>query len=495
MQSLALNKNATDKIRDPDKLTIILFSLLSLYFLGKTLYFALNIGINISPDEITWFGRSLVFSKFFFLPTDSPSTYEFGLVTHNPYLYTWLMGKLVHLNFFALSDLIFLRCMNICIGLGTLWFGWKTILMLTDKNTTRLLFVVLCTNTLMLSFLNSFVSYDNLVNFFAVTSLYFLLSYFQHKTISHFLICVLLLLAGCLTKLSFLPFAVLVFIVFMLKEFRGLGELTTELKSCFLFKDTQRTALMALCLFLLALNLDLYLGNVIKYKSISPSPEAVIGLENAMQNRVFARGHIVSLFKENKLTLTDARRMAAAKIKHEGDRYGTFLLLNQAAKEKQQNNPLRFDRFHYAFPWLDLAMSKTFGIMGHKGMEKTGTSLIPYLLIFLLAAGLMIRKFELSDMNGNAVLLLAIFVGYTLVIMQYVNYNAYNKSGVIVLALQGRYLFPVIYAGYALAAYYLTSFKPPRLNIVVATIVAAVFVLGEFPWFLRHVTPDWYFVG
>jgi len=495
MQPLVLNKNPANKLRDPDTLTIILISILCLYFLGKTLYFALNIGVNISPDETTWIGLSLIFSKSFFLPIDSPSTYEYGLVTHIPYLYVWLMGKAAHLNFFGISDLVFLRFINIGIGLGSLWFGWKTIALLTERNITRLLFMVLCTNTLMLTFLNSFVSYDNLVNFFAVASLYFLLVYFQHKSISDLLLCVLLLLAGCLTKLSFLPFAVLVFIVFMLKERNGYGDVFAGLKSCFLFTDLRQSTLLVMCLFLLALNVNLHLGNIVKFRTLSPSPEAVIGLENAMQYRVFARNYIVRQFKEDQLNLTDARRKAVRYIQHEGDLYGAFLLLDRASQEKLQNQAYRLDRFSYAFPWMNLAMSKIFGIMGHKGMEKTGTSLIPFMLIFLIAGVLMIRQLKLSDMNGNAVFLLTIFVGYTLVIMQYVNYTAYNKSGVIVLGLQGRYLFPVIYAGYALAAYYLTSFRSHKVNILVAAIVAAVFMAGEFPWFLRHVTPDWYFGG
>ena len=40
-------------------------------------------------------------------------------------------------------------------------------------------------------------------------------------------------------------------------------------------------------------------------------------------------------------------------------------------QEKSQQNPYRIDRFSYAFPWLKLMLSKTFGIMGHKSMEKT----------------------------------------------------------------------------------------------------------------------------
>lgn len=495
MQSLVLNKRLVSRIRSYNTQTTILFSIFFLYFLCKTIYFALNVGIDISPDETTWFGRCMIFSKFIFLPADSPDTYEYGLITHIPYLYFWLMGKLVHLNFFAVSDLIFLRCINICIGLATLWFSWKTILILTEKSSTRLLFIILCTNTLMLTFLNSFVSYDNLVNFFAVTSLYSLLAYFQNRSIIHLLLCILFLLSGCLTKLSFLPYAVLVFFVFLLKERKNLGRMIVELKSCFLFTNIPRMVLVALCFFFLILNLELHLGNVIKFNDLSPSPAAIVGLENAMQNRIFARDHIVRQFKENKLSLPDARRMAIRYIKHNGDRNGAFYLLNRTDQEKRQHNYYRIDRFRYVFPWLDLALSKTFGIMGHKSMEKTGVGLIPYMLIFLFAAVLMIRQFRLSDMNGNAVTLLIILIGYTLVIMQYVNYNTYYSSGAIDLALQGRYLFPVIYAGYALLAYYLTNFKSTRLNMVVATSVAAVFIAGEFPWFLRHVTADWYFVG
>lgn len=495
MQSSTLKNDLVSRMRSSSTLTTILFSLLVIYFLVKTLYFALNIGVNISPDEITWVGRSLVFSKFFFLPIDSPATYEYGLLAHSPYLYTWLMGKLLHLNFFAISDLVFLRCINVCIGLGTLWFGWKTILMLTEKNSTRLLFIVLCTNTLMLTFLNSFVSYDNLVNFLAAALLYFLVAFFEKRSMAYLLSCTIFLLAGCLTKTAFLPFAVLVLVALVFREYQNMGHLVRELGSCFLFKKARQSTLMLVCIVLLVLNLALYGGNLVEFKTITPSTEAVIGLENAMQNRIFARNHIVRQFKAGKLTLADARKMASTQIKHEGDRNGAFALLNKAAQEKLQSNIYRMDRFHYGFVWLDLMLAKTYGIMGHKGMEKTGLALVPYLLIILLTTGVMIRKFSRSDMDGNAAMLLFLTAGYALVLMQLVNYPTYDNSGVIVLALQGRYLFPVLYAAYALMAYYLTSFSSKRLNMFVAIAVAALFIAGEFPWFLNQVTSDWYFTG
>jgi hypothetical protein len=495
VKSSSPKRNLATRIRDPKIQTIILFLILAFYFLFKNLYFALNIGAGISPDETTWFGKCLVFSKFFFLPTDSSDSYEYGLVTHIPYLYFWLMGKVIPLNIFDVSDLIFLRCINICIGLATLWFAWKTIVMLTESNITRLLFIVMCTNTLMLTFLNSFVSYDNLVMFFAVSSLYFLFSYFENRRVSHLLLCICLVLAGCLTKLSFLPYAVLIFLAFLLKEYNRLAPLMVEFKSCFLFKSARRSALMAMFLFLLFLNIDLHGGNLINFGSLSAPAIEVVGLENAMKYRMFARGYVVRQFKENNLSLKEANQLATNTIKNRGDRASALSLLKLAAAEKDQKRKNRMDRFHYAFPWIELNMSRAFGVAGHKAMLKTGTSLVPYMFIFLLGAALMIRKFRMSDMSGNALILLLILVGYALVLMQSVNYKTYYSSGTIYLALSGRYMFPVLYAGYALLAYYLTNFKSTILNMVAAIIVAAVFIAGDFPWFLSRVTDSWYFPG
>lgn len=488
-RTLAENKLASEKQ------TIALVFLFFLYYLVKAVYFAVGINGGVSPDETTHIGRSLVYSTSFWLPTDSPDSYQHGLVTHVPYLYYWLMGKLVHLNLLGVSDLVFLRCVNILISLGSLWFGWKTIALLTERAVTRLLFLVLCTNTLMWTFLASFVNYDNLVNFLAVASLYFLILYFKTRAFSHLLASAAFILAGCLTKLAFLPFAVIVLVAFLAREYRNLGPLTRELGRSFRFRSLGRGTLLVSCLVLLALNLGLYGGNLVQFGSIKPSYDTIVGLENAMHNRIFARGYVVQQFKSGDLTLAEARRMASTHIKHEGDRNGAYALLNKAAQEKLQGNVYRLDRFHYGFVWLDLMLGKTYGIMGHKNMEKTGMALAPYLLIILLAAGIMIRKFSRSDMNGNAAMLLFILAGYALVLMQLVNYPTYDESGVIVLALQGRYLFPVLFAAYALMAYYLTSFRSARVNGLAALAVAAVFIAGEFPWFLSQVTTDWYFSG
>ncbi len=495
MRSSSPNRSHAGKFHYPDLVTIALCSILVLYFLVRNLYFAFNIGTGISPDEMTWFGKCVVFSKAILLPIDSPDSYEYGLVTHIPYLYFWLMGKLIHLNFFAVSDLVFLRCVNICIGLAALWFAWKTISILTESIITRLLFMVMCTNTLMLTFLYSFVSYDNLVNFFAIAALFFLISYLKNRSLSHLLACMIVVLAGCLTKVTFLPYALLIFVAFLIKEYKNLVPLLVEFKSCFLFKDARRSVLMALCLFLLALNIDVYGTNFIKFHRLEAPVGTVLGLENALQYRIFAKYHVIWQFENKRLSLDEATQMAHKYIKDRGDLAGALGQLRRVDAENKKKQPERLDRLHYAFPWIDLNMSRAYGIAGHKFMWKTGSSLAPYTLIYLLGAALLIRRFRLNDMNGNAVVMLVLAGGYTLILMQSVNYNSYLTHGALGLATSGRYLFPVLYAGYALLANYLTNSKSKTLNAVVATVVAAIFIAGDFPWFLRHVTPAWYFAG
>ena len=95
--------------------------LLLAYFGVRLIFFALMISPSVPPDEVTHVGLCRIFSKVFLLPVNSPETYEFGLVTNTPWLYYWIMGKLLHLNVCGIPDLLFLRLLNIPLAFGTVW--------------------------------------------------------------------------------------------------------------------------------------------------------------------------------------------------------------------------------------------------------------------------------------------------------------------------------------------------------------------------------------
>jgi hypothetical protein len=60
------------------------------------------------------------------------------------------------------------------------------------------------------------------------------------------------------------------------------------------------------------------------------------------------------------------------------------------------------------------------------------------------------------------------------------------------LAVQGRYLFPVLVPLWGLLAHTLLAYWPRRIQVAVALIVAGVFVYGDFPFFLSHTDQRWF---
>lgn len=249
---------------------------LLVYFGLRLLYFAINISPYIPPDEVTHFGVCTIFSKAFLLPDNSPESYQYGLVTNIPWLYFWMMGKLLHFNFFGVSDLVFLRVLNIPIAFATVYYVWRLLRLFTQDRLTEIVVVVAMTNTLMFSFLSASVSYDNLTNLLAAMSTYYLFAFFKERSGNMLAASVIALLAGCLTKITFLPLAVLLGILFVVREIKHISSIPSAVKGYFKTSDRQVIALLVGVLLTLALNIHLYGGNYLKYGVVTPAMETVL---------------------------------------------------------------------------------------------------------------------------------------------------------------------------------------------------------------------------
>ena len=304
---------------------------------------------------------------------------------------------------------------------------------------------------------------------------------------------VLFISIGMLTKVTFLPYVFILLAVFLFHERKNFRLLPSAAVALFSPFRRKTVVLLMLCMLFMAADANLYIGNLIKYGKLKPGMDKVLGLEQAMQHRIFARGHVVRLFRQGKISYTEAKEMAIRNIKHLGDRQGALLLLETAAREKAANKKSRIDRFRYAFVWADLMLGKIFGIMGHLSMEKRGTEKAPYFLIFFAAGGLLVRRMRVVDLHGTGIYLLIIAVFYALILMQLINYKSYFNYGIIVLGLQGRYIFPVLVPIYVLTAYYLAGSGSKRWQWGTFITVAAFFVHSEFPWFMGYVSPYWFF--
>ncbi|NOY54216.1 MAG: hypothetical protein GXP58_11495 [Deltaproteobacteria bacterium] len=468
------------------------FIAIFLYFAFQSFYFALRIAPGIFPDETTHFGLAQVFAKHL-IPVNSPATYRYGLVTHVPTLYYFLMGRLLALDPFPGSGLIYLRCINVVLGLTGFYFAWRWFRTISRSAAARILFLLLLANTLMYSFLAGAVSYDNLTNLLAVVTLYGLTAYAQNGKVGQFLLFTAALLAGCLSKTSFLPYAfalALAAAAVMITRNRA-GKKNKEIH---LFRNpfSARSHLLPVVLVVLLLtgNVVLYGGNLIRYHHLVPGAMQILTEDQAMQNRIFARDRITDLYRRGKISWEQAVGMLPL-IRNRGDRASAYYGLEISVREKRHPTQ-RKDRLTYAFIWSKRMLSLIHGIAAHRMMQKEGYALTPYILLWLLLLGRMTRRIRESDLAGWAIPLVLLSAFYILILMQVVNYNSYLKTSSLYTAVQGRYLFPVIVPIYGLMAHYLTDGLPRYVRWGAVLIIGAGMIYAGFPWFLSHAGPEWF---
>jgi hypothetical protein len=467
--------------------TMLLFA----YFGVRLVFFSLAISPFVPPDEVTHVGLCKTFSKVFLLPDNSPNSYEFGLATNIPWLYYWVMGKLLHLNFFGISDLVFLRILNIPLAFGTVWFVLRLLCLLTDDRLSRLLLLVVMTNTSMFSLLSASVSYDNLTNLLAAMATYYLFAFFKNNSGNFLATSILCQLAGCLTKMTFLPLALALTTLLLFQEWRSLRNLPVALGNYFRASGF-RALWLAVPIFLtLGLNLHLYAGNYLRYGTLTPSMSQVLSAGVAMENRIAARETIFKLYTKGEISYMEALQMAGG-IEHPGDKSDTFYILMNYENLKQ-NPKLWMGLPQYAKVWLESVMGSIFGIKAHLPMFKSQLYLIPhYIILGACVIGFLIRwrPGEEGWLPPYLVAIICFYAGY---LMYKVNYNAYLYYGTPGPTLQGRYLFPIIGPFYVISCRYVVSlFGKEYIRFGLALATALLFIAYDFPWFLTHVTPEWY---
>jgi hypothetical protein len=464
--------------------------LLLLYFGLRLVFFALSLAPFVPPDEVTHAGVCKVFSTVFLLPENGPGTYQYGLVTNIPWLYYWSMGKLLHLNVFGLSDLVFLRLLNIPLAFATVSFGIRLLRLVTDDRLTRLLLLVLLTNTAMFSLLSASVSYDNLNNLLAVMATYYALAFYRQRTGSLLAVALLCQLAGCLTKTTMIPLAALLDMLlaaWILSRWRQSGAMLRG----YLTSRGRALWQVPLILLLLGLNLQLYGGNYLRFGTFAANMSKVLTPEIAMKDRIGARENIFSLYESGKISYMDAL-LLAGEMTHPGDKSDTFFLLMNY-QGLRANPKLWMGPLEYTGVWLREMSSTTFGIKAHLPMYKATRYLVPvYLVLALALAGFMARwrPKDAGWLPGALALLAASYAGILLV---QVNYPAYTYYGTPGITLQGRYLFPVLVPIYLLVCRYLLELsRAERPRVVLALGAALLFIAYDFPWFLAHAGAQWY---
>jgi hypothetical protein len=463
---------------------------LLVYFGVRLLFFATSISHAVPPDETTHFGLSEIFSKTLLFPGNSPQTYQFGLVTNVPWLYYWIMGRLLSLNFFGLSDLVFLRLCNIPLAFGTVYFTWRTLRLLTEDRLSQILLLVAMTNTLMFTFLSASVSYDNLTNLLAAMAIFFLLAFFRShlaKLLAYSLLCQF---AGCLAKITMLPLVLVLTLLLLMHCARQPRVVWGSVAQWFRGSGWRAASLTLALVVGLVFNLRLYGGNYLTYHSLTPSMTQVLSSATAMKNRLYARGEVVGLFAQGRLSKEQALAMTA-QIPSEGERADAANMIENLDAVRTHKVEL-MGRLAYLPFWCLRMTAGGYGILAHLIMPNE-LAIIPFGLLLVLAGIGFAANWRPRREGLVAACLVAVAFFYALFLMYYVNYDEYVSTASPGAGLQGRYIFPVLGPIYALSSYYLLHlFRKWPLKMALFVAAASFFLAFDFPYFLAHVSTDWF---
>jgi hypothetical protein len=239
------------------------------------------------------------------------------------------------------------------------------------------------------------------------------------------------------------------------------------------------------------LNILLYGGNYVSYGSLTPDMSHVLSPAAAMQNRIEARNWIFSQYKEGRISKEEALGLTS-QIRHLGDRADTIDLIDNYDALRNGGFELMGPAEYTVF-WVQEMLSGTFGVIGHLAMPVTGLALWPLIALMGLTALSIILRWRPADADGLPSYLMAIAAFYALFLMYGVNYGIYRSTGACCLALQGRYLFPVLGPIVVVFAYYLLRLFRSRYTAPGATVaIASLFMAFDLPSFLFNATRDWF---
>lgn len=398
----------------------ILLGLIFMAFLLFGVYCAANIRLAVAPDEPYHYYVSKAYSQTSGIPANTQETYQFGDITTVPYLYFWINGRVLNANFVHIDEILLLRLVSLFYSTLTLVFLYKLSKEFFERRLQQILPVFLLSSTLMFAFLSSAVNYDNLANLFAVISVYAVVKFIKSSyKLSFFLLWIFAASLGTLSKFSILPLLAIevVIVVYFLFNNRKKLQWRKQLKG---WRMGILTAVAIISLLLMAAH---YGGNFLKYRSVLPTCDQVMTVDQCMKNGVYKRDSgldtglkVFSIEGIKKIVLT-------------------------------KESPLE-----YLTQWPYWMARRTYGIMGHQAIYIPSYGYSIFVAIGALVMFCIIRFWKKTHLLETVSIV--ILASYTLVLALVQNYMTYLRLDLKDLALQGRYIFPVITLYYILLVRY-----------------------------------------
>jgi hypothetical protein len=443
-------------------IVIILFVFILICFSLFSSFIAMKLKRAIIPDEPAHIILSHEFASSWTFPEDSPRTYPYGPIGYSPYLYYWINGRALGLLDKLIPDpgsykqLVFLRFISVFYSVITLIFSYLLANEVIKKPCWNLLSVFLLANTMMFLFLSGGVSYDNLANMLSIGSVYFFVRVVNKKDyLLNSIFSFIFILMGTLVKITLLPLFLIIVLIW--------GAFTIKnhviLRDNFILKWKLVIPFVILLGFLI-LNFNLYGMNLINFGRIKPKCSQVMDMEKCNLSPFVARSAEINL--REKLT------------------FGTIL---------SNSYP---DPVEYVLDfWIKDMMEKTYGFFGHKKFIPD-ISITFFRLFYLWVFLVIIRTLKKPSFIISSLWMITIF--YTIVLFR-TNYDSEMITGFKHVAIQGRYLFPIIGIFYTSINFHLSELNNRYLRKTSYLISIILFMFsGPILYLLKYnsVFCDWF---
>lgn len=423
------------------------------WFIIQAVYFAITTRYGLPPDENYHLSYIQLFAD------NSPSPFLSGQgdyfilreAVRNPFfLYHYLLSFPYLIFKDLLEPTLVLRLINVGLGIASLYIIKKLAELIKVTPFVRNITIFMLSNTLMFVFLFGSVNYDNLFIFLSIAGVYVLLLIRRNLSAKRLLVFVAIILAGLLVKINFLPIA---FILSMIAAFiliRSRVNIVDRLRKSFA-KDRRLNIFLSLTILTLGiLFTHRYVANAVRYQTFAPECQQVQTLDYCRKSALFVR---------NEQVFGDGRKDAPKGL------------------------------LSYSVEWSRLMMQRTYGVYAHEKMSPNRFVASGIILVLIVGVISFIRLWRRNDTSINILLLVTSF--YMLALFAE-NFRTYKSSGILQLAVHGRYAFAVLPFVYLILTNY--TFKLLRNNVVrvlFVILLLALFALSSLPTYLRKSSPEW----
>lgn len=421
---------------------LILASLIFIFQVSLGFYFAVNVTDGVYPDEGHHTIISQGYKETIGILDDSESFYQFGQVSRQPFLYHWAMGRALEINQDMIDERLLLRCLSVVAISTTSLVYFAIAREFTKKVLVQILPVFLLLNTLMYLLMSGAVNYDSFAYLFSSLATLFFVRFVKYLSIENILYMLIALSLGALSKISLLPFAL---ILLLLTTFHVLM-CWSRVRYQLTIINWKRLIILSVSVFAIGTTTWFYGENIIRYRQFVPDCDKVLSVDLCSKSLQYLR---------------------------------------DMQLEKISIDQPRVNLFSYVAEWFYTMLNGMFGFAGHVPLGRNLVSLIPFAALFMIGMSAIIRKVQARDLLS--IYLLTISLSYGIFLLIYVNYATYLRLGEVGVGIHGRYIFPVYFILLLLMVRFVALILKNRITqISVALLLSIIFLYGGIGFFYRE---------